>query len=160
MNKLLYFVAVAAFLFTACGPSKLQIQEMSLDCDVMIEVRYVEEDTIGFLVGNTLYLPSQQLAQDSLFPLLISPRNPMDIDAPARTDRISSADALTAYLSRTVPEMTRFGLVIGSSAGSDFDFNEKKVIQKISDYVKLHQGASLIIFREKNGDLIDAKKAF
>ncbi|MDR1760617.1 MAG: hypothetical protein LBR60_08875 [Fibrobacter sp.] len=160
MKKLFYFTAIAALLLTACGPSKLQIQEMSLDCDVMIEVRYVEEDTIAYLVGNTLYLTSQQLAHDSLFPLLISPRNPMDIDAPARTDRIPSADVLTGYLSRAVPEMTRFGLVIGSSTGSDFDFNEKNVVQKISDYVKLHQGASLIIFHEKDGDLIDAKKAF
>lgn len=153
-----WFAIFAALLLIACGPSKLQIQEMSSERDILIEVRYVENDSIGYFVGNTLFLNTRQFSGDSLFPLLVSTRNPANIDIPTATDVISDSKALTAYLSKNAPSLNHFGFVVSHTAALDIDFDEKKAIQMILNYIDTFKGASLVFFREKDGDLTHAKK--
>lgn len=67
MKKIaLALLASASMLFMACGPSKLEIQEMSAQSDVVVEVRQVLNDSISLFVGNTLYLNARQMVADEM----------------------------------------------------------------------------------------------
>ena len=55
MKKFLLALAVfASAVLVACGPSKLEMQEMSSSRDVIVEVRQVLNDSISLMIGNTL----------------------------------------------------------------------------------------------------------
>ena len=117
MKKLLIlFVAMVSGVFVACGPSKLEMQEMSSSRDVIIEVRQVLNDSISLMVGNTLYLNSKQVIGDNLFPLLVSTRDPQEIERLTATDIVNTPEDLLKYLRFTSPDMVNFGIVIGETA--------------------------------------------
>ncbi len=153
-------LGLLSLVLLACAPSSLQIKEMSSECDIMVEVRYVENDSIGLFVGNTLFLNTRQVTGESLFPMLISTRDPMNIDVPTATDVVRDPAELTAYLQRQIPALTRFGLVIGENVGHEISFEEKKVVNLLSQYFKTFDGSSLILFHEKGGELTNAKKLY
>ena len=58
MKKFLLALAVfASAVLVACGPSKLEMQEMSSSCDVIIEVRQVLNDSINFTrIGGIIHV--------------------------------------------------------------------------------------------------------
>lgn len=160
--KKLFLAAFAAlsFMLMACGPSKVEMQVMSAECDIIIEVRQVLNDSISLFVGNTLYLNSKQAANADIFPLLVSIRDPMEIEKLTATDVVSNADELIKYLRKASPDMIRFGLVIGETAYNEIGFDEASTVKKVEDALKKVEGGSLVLFHEKNGELTDAKKLY
>jgi len=157
---LLTLLGLVSLALLGCGPSSLQIKEMSLECDFMVEVRYVENDSIGIFVGNTLFLNTRQVVGGSLFPMLISTRDPMNIDMPTATNVIRDPQEFTAYLQKQVPSLTRFGIVIGDNVGREIGFEEASAVKMLSEYFKTFDGGSLVLFHEKGGDLTDAEKLY
>lgn len=153
-------VAAVSLTFMACGASKLEMQEMSSQCDVVVEVRQVLNDSISLFVGNTLYLNAKQMVADEMYPLLVSTRDPSDFQKPTATNIINSDDELLAYLRRVAPSMVQVGLVIGESAANEIGFEEAPAIQKMTSLFKKMEGGSLYLFHEKGGELTDAKKLF
>lgn len=163
MRKGLFILCAGLFSLAlmACGPSSLEIKEMSSECDFTVEVRYMQQDTIGLMVGNTLYLSTRQVVRDSLFPMLVSIRNPNNIDDNrVATTTINNSQEFTAYIGRAVPTPTHFGVVIGENVGNEIGFDEAKTVKKLSDYFRTYGGGSLVLFHEKGGELTDAKKLY
>ena len=161
MKKLLIlFVAMVSGVFVACGPSKLEIQEMSSSRDVIIEVRQVLNDSISLMIGNTLYLNSKQVIGDNLFPLLVSTRDPQEIERLTATDVVNTPEDLLKYLRFTSPDMVNFGIVIGETAYNEIGFDENHVVETLKNIFVKVDGGSLILFHEKNGELTSAKKLF
>ena len=161
MKKL--FVAFAAILsaaLVACGPSKLEIQEMSAQCDVIIEVRQVLDDSISLMVGNTLYLNAKQTVGESMFPLSVSTRDPQEIERLTATDLVEDEAALLKYLRFSSPDMVNFGIVIGETAKNEIGFDESKVVNTLKDIFVKVDGGTLVLFHEKGGEITDAKKLF
>lgn len=153
-------IAVLALALVACGPSKVDMQVMSAECDINIEVRQVLNDSISLFVGNTLYLNSKQAVGDDLFPLLVSIRDPMEIEKLTATDVISNPEELLNYFRKVAPDMIRFGLVIGETAYNEVGFDEAAIVEKIKTALQTIEGGSLILFHEKGGELTSAKKIF
>lgn len=161
MKKLfMAFAAVVSMALVACGPSKLEIQEMSSQCDVMIEVRQVLNDSISLMIGNTLYLNSKQVLGDNLFPLLVSTRDPQEIERLTSTDVVNDEAGLLTYLRYTSPDMVNFGIVIGETAYNEIGFDEAKIVNTLKDIFVKVDGGSLVLFHEKGGELTAAKKLF
>jgi hypothetical protein len=161
MKKL--FVAFAAILsaaLVACGPSKLEIQEMSAQCDVIIEVRQVLDDSISLMVGNTLYLNAKQTVGESMFPLSVSTRDPQEIERLTATDLVEDEAGLLKYLRFSSPDMVNFGIVIGETAKNEIGFDESKVVNTLKDIFVKVDGGTLVLFHEKGGEITDAKKLF
>lgn len=161
MKKLLILVvAMASAMFVACGPSKLEMQEMSSSRDIIIEVRQVLNDSISLMIGNTLYLNSKQVIGDNLFPLLVSTRDPQEIERLTATDVVNGPEDLLKYLRFTSPDMVNFGIVIGETAYNEIGFDENHVVETLKNIFIKVDGGSLILFHEKNGELTSAKKLF
>ena len=159
-KSFLALLGLVSLALLACAPSSLQIKEMSSECDFVVEVRYVENDSIGIFVGNTLFLNTRQVVGGSLFPMLIRTRDPMNIDMPTATNVVRDPQELTAYLQRQVPSLTRFGIVIGDNVDREIGSEEAEAIKMLSEYFKSFEGGSLVLFHEKGGDLIDAEKLY
>ena len=157
---LILFVALVSAVLVACGPSKLEIQEMSSSCDVIVEVRQVMNDSISLMVGNTLYLNSKQVLGDNLFPLLISTRDPQEIERLTATDIVNTPEDLLKYLRFASPDMVNFGIVIGETAYNEIGFDENHVVETLKNIFAKVDGGSLILFHEKGGELTAAKKLF
>ena len=155
-------MALATFLlvFMACGPSKLEIQEASSQSDVMIEVRQVLNDSISLFVGNIFYLNSKQAIADNMYPLLVSTRDPSELEKPTATDIINNDEDLLNYLRRKAPDMVNIGLVIGETAYNEIGFEEGDVVNKLTAIFKKMEGGSLVLFHEKGGELTDMKKHY
>ncbi|MCF0225052.1 MAG: hypothetical protein HUK20_12350 [Fibrobacter sp.] len=161
MKKLaVALLAFATFTLVACGPSKLEMQEMSSQCDVMVEVRQVLNDSISLFVGNTLYLNAKQTISDSFYPLLVSTRDPSELEKPTATDILNSDEELLNYLRRVSPDMMQVGLVIGETAANEIGFNESETIKKMIDVFKKVNGGSMVLFHEKSGELTSMKKLY
>ena len=156
----LMVLATISLALMACGPSKLEIQEASSQSDIQIEVRQVLNDSISLFVGNTFYLNSKQVIVDNLYPLLVSTRDPAELEKPTATDILNSDEELLNYLRRKSPEMMNIGLVIGETAYNEIGFEEADVVAKISKIFKKMQGGSLTLFHEKGGELTDMKKLY
>lgn len=152
--------ALTLSLMVACGASKLEMQEMSSQCDVNVEIRQVLNDSISLFVGNTLYLNAKQMVPDDMYPLLISTRDPSDFQKPTATDIINNDEDLLAYLRRVSPDMTQIGLVIGESAANEIGFEESDAIKKMTAIFKKMEGGSLILFHEQGGEYTDMKKLY
>jgi hypothetical protein len=161
MKKLLILVvAMASAMFVACGPSKLEMQEMSSSRDIIIEVRQVLNDSISLFVGNVFYLNSKQAVADNMYPLLVSTRDPSELEKPTATDIINSDEDLLNYLRRKAPDMMNIGLVIGETAYNEIGFEEADAVAKLSAIFKKMEGGSLVLFHEKGGELTDMKKLY
>ena len=161
MKKVLVaFVALVSAALIACGPSKLEIQEMSSSCDVSIEVGKVLDDTISLYVGNMFFLNAKQTVNEDLFPLSASVRDPMNIDVKGRTDVIASAEEFINYLRRPAPNAVTFGIVVNEAAKNEIGFDETKTVNRLVEVLKTLEGGSAILFHEKDGQLTDAKKLF
>mgnify|MGYP004449002367 FL=1 len=154
------FAALTLSLMTACGASKLELQEASSQCDVNVEIRQVLNDSISLFVGNTLYLNSRQMVSDQMYPLLVSTRDPADFQKPTATNIINSDEELLAYLRRVVPSFMQVGLVIGESAANEIGFEEEDAVKKMVAVFKKMEGGTLILFHEKSGEITDMKKLF
>ena len=161
MKKIaLGLISVVSFALMACGPSKLEIQEMSSNSDILLEVRQVLNDSISLFVGNTFYLNSKQVVADDMYPLLVSTRDPSELEKPTATDILNSDEDFLNYLRRVSPDMMNVGLVIGETAYNEIGFEEKPAVEKLTKLFKKVQGGSLTLFHEKNGELTDAKKLY
>lgn len=154
---LLFWVALA---LCACGASKLEIQEASLDCDVLVELRYVPDDSVALMVGNQLFMNTSQMFGREMFPLLVSARDPMDLERPASVQAIPSAEDFAAYLQRAVPGASRFGIVISSNVKQQIGFDEAEAVSKIRNALSSVQGGSAVLFHEEGGKLTDMKKLY
>jgi hypothetical protein len=161
MKKLaLAVLSVVSLALMACGPSKLEIQEASSQSDVLIEVRQVLNDSISLFVGNTFYLNSKQVIADDLYPLLVSMRDPAELEKPTATDILNSDEDLLNYLRRKSPDLMNVGIVIGETAYNEIGFEESDAVAKLTKVFKKVQGGSLVLFHEKAGELTDMKKLY
>lgn len=161
MKKLAFsLLAIASMFLMACGPSKLEIQEMSAQSDVIVEVRQVLNDSISLFVGNTLYLNAKQVVADELYPLFVSTRDPSEIEKPTATNVLNSDEELLNYLRKVSPQMTSVGIVIGETAANEIGFDEAGTVAKLTSIFKKMGGGTLILFHEKAGELTDAKRLF
>jgi hypothetical protein len=124
MKKLIIsFLFLFSFALIACGPSRIQIQEMSSACDVLIEVRHVQNDSIAIFVGNSLFVNTQQIVRDEIFPFLVSKRNPTDIDIPTATTVLNSKEEFIDYLKGSVSPLSSFGIVMGENVSNEIGFS-------------------------------------
>ncbi len=161
MKKIaLSLLAAVSIFFMACGPSKLEMQEQSSMCDVMIEVRQVLNDSISLFVGNTFYLNAKQVVADDMYPLLVSTRDPAEIEKPTSTNVLNSDEDFLNYLRRVSPQMVQVGLVIGETAANEIGFDEGETVTKLTKIFQKMGGGTLLLFHEKNGELTDMKKLF
>lgn len=161
MKKIaLAVLSVVSLALMACGPSKLEIQEASSQSDVLIEVRQVLNDSISLFVGNTFYLNSKQVIADDLYPLLVSMRDPAELEKPTATDILNSDEDLLNYLRRKSPDFMNVGIVIGETAYNEIGFEESDAVAKLTKVFKKVQGGSLVLFHEKAGELTDMKKLY
>ncbi len=162
MKKSLQLLSLAllSLLALACGPSKLEIQEMAIDSDLLLEFRYIENDSIGIRMGNMLVLNSSKTSGQDFYPLLVSTRSPDDIDKPTATTVISDDAGFLEYIRRENPQLSRFGVVIGENCQRDPSFSENNAIAIASRLAKMVPGSTLVVFREKDGDIFAAKKVF
>ena len=161
MKKLaLAVLSVVSLAFMACGPSKLEIQEASSQSDVLLEVRQVLNDSISLFVGNTLYLNSKQMVADDMYPLLVSTRDPAELEKPTATDILNNDEDFLNYLRRKAPDFVNVGVVIGETAYNEIGFEEKDAVEKLTKIFKKVQGGSMVLFHEKAGELTDMKKLY
>ena len=161
MKKLaLAVLSVVSLALMACGPSKLEIQEASTQSDVLLEVRQVLNDAISLFVGNTLYLNSKQMITDDMYPLLVSTRDPAELEKPTATDILNNDEEFLNYLRRKAPDFVNVGVVIGETAYNEIGFEEKDAVEKLSKIFKKVQGGTLVLFHEKAGELTDMKKLY
>ena len=161
MKKLaLAVLSVVSFALMACGPSKLEIQEASSQSDVLLEVRQVLNDSISLFVGNTLYLNSKQMVADDMYPLLVSTRDPAELEKPTATDILNNDEDFLNYLRRKAPDFVNVGVVIGETAYNEIGFEEKDAVEKLTKIFKKVQGGSMVLFHEKAGELTDMKKLY
>ena len=161
MKKLaLAVLSVVSLALMACGPSKLEIQEASSQSDVILEVRQVLNDSISLFVGNTFYLNSKQAISDAMYPLLVSTRDPAELEKPTATDILNNDEDLLNYLRRKSPDLMNVGIVIGETAYNEIGFEEEPVVAKLTAVFKKLQGGSLVLFHEKAGELTDMKKLY
>ena len=161
MKKLaLAVLSVVSLALMACGPSKLEIQEASSQSDVILEVRQVLNDSISLFVGNTFYLNSKQAISDEMYPLLVSTRDPAELEKPTATDILNNDEDLLNYLRRKSPDLMNVGIVIGETAYNEIGFEEAPVVAKLTAVFKKLQGGSLVLFHEKAGELTDMKKLY
>lgn len=161
MKKLaLAVLSVVSLALMACGPSKLEIQEASTQSDVLLEVRQVLNDSISLFVGNTLYLNSKQMITDDMYPLLVSTRDPAELEKPTATDILNNDEEFLNYLRRKAPDFVNAGIVIGETAYNEIGFEEKDAVEKLSKIFKKVQGGTLVLFHEKAGELTDMKKLY
>ncbi|MBP5247596.1 MAG: hypothetical protein J6Z31_07030 [Fibrobacter sp.] len=149
-------MAIACAL-TACGPSALEIKEMSSDCDFNVEIRYVPNDSIAIFMGNAIYVATSQLVSGNLYPLSISTRT--DIDSRAPTDVVNSDEEFAAYINRRVPGVSHFGIVIDENSGNEIGFEKSSAIQMFDNFFsKAYPGSNVVYFDSRNGSLVSAKK--
>lgn len=161
MKKLaLAVLSVVSLALMACGHSKLEIQEASTQSDVLLEVRQVLNDSISLFVGNTLYLNSKQMITDDMYPLLVSTRDPAELEKPTATDILNNDEEFLNYLRRKAPDFVNVGVVIGETAYNEIGFEEKDAVEKLSKIFKKVQGGTLVLFHEKAGELTDMKKLY
>lgn len=161
MKKLaLSLLAAASIFLMACGPSKLEMQEQSSMCDVVVEVRQVLGDSISLFVGNNFYLNVKQVVPDEMYPLHVSTRDPAEFEKPTATDVLNSDEEFLNYLRRVSPQMVQIGLVIGETAANEIGFDEGETVTKLTKIFQKMGGGSLILFHEKDGELTDMKKLF
>lgn len=161
MKKLaLAVLSVVSLALMACGPSKLEIQEASTQSDVLLEVRQVLNDSISLFVGNILYLNSKQMITDDMYPLLVSTRDPAELEKPTATDILNNDEEFLNYLRRKAPDFVNVGVVIGETAYNEIGFEEKDAVEKLSKIFKKVQGGTLVLFHEKAGELTDMKKLY
>ena len=161
MKKLaLAVLSVVSLALMACGHSKLEIQEASTQSDVLLEVRQVLNDSISLFVGNTLYLNSKQMITDDMYPLLVSTRDPAELEKPTATDILNNDEEFLNYLRRKAPDFVNVGVVIGETAYNEIGFEEKDAVEKRSKIFKKVQGGTLVLFHEKAGELTDMKKLY
>ncbi|MBR6317896.1 MAG: hypothetical protein IKR75_05665 [Fibrobacter sp.] len=161
MKKLaLAVLSVVSLALMACGPSKLEIQEASTQSDVLLEVRQVLNDSISLFVGNTLYLNSKQMVADDMYPLLVSTRDPAELEKPTATDILNNDEDFLNYLRRKAPNFVNVGVVIGETAYNEIGFEEKDAVEKLTKIFKKVQGGSMVLFHEKAGELTDMKKLY
>ena len=153
-------LSVVSLALMACGPSKLEIQEASSQSDIMVEVRQVLNDSISLFVGNTFYLNSKQAIADNMYPLLVSTRDPAELEKPTATDILNNDDDFLNYLRRKAPDMVNVGIVIGETAYNEIGFEEADAVAKLTALFKKLQGGSLVLFHEKDGELTDMKKLY
>ncbi len=161
MKKLaLAVLSVVSLALMACGPSKLEIQEASSQSDVLLEVHQVLNDSISLFVGNTLYLNSKQMVADDMYPLLVSTRDPAELEKPTATDILNNDEDFLNYLRRKAPDFVNVGVVIGETAYNEIGFEEKDAVEKLTKIFKKVQGGSMVLFHEKAGELTDMKKLY
>lgn len=161
MKKIvLIALATISLALMACGPSKIQMQETSSMCDVLVEVRQVLNDSISLYVGNVLYLNSKQVVADDMYPLNVSTRDPSEFEKLTATDVVNSDEEFLNYLRRKAPDMIRFGIVIGETAYNEIGFEEAAVVNKLTKLFQKIEGGSLTLFHEKDGELTDMKKLY
>ncbi len=163
MKKLFpaFLVAWAACLFLACGPSAFEIKEKASACEFNVEIRYVQDDSVGIFVGNVLYLSTSQFVSGSFYPLLVSSRDPMNIDGRAPTDVVNSDEELAAYINRRVPGALHFGIVLSDNVGYEIGFDSDVAVKTLRDFFeKSYPGSTAVLFGERGGELVSAKKLY
>lgn len=92
--------------------------------------------------------------------MLVSTRDPANLEMPTATDILNSDEELLNYLRKVSPQMTAVGLVIGETAANEIGFEESEAVAKLTAIFKKMGGGTLVLFHEKAGELTDAKKLF
>lgn len=152
-------VSTIALVLTNCAGNKAKAQEQVLECDVLFEYQQIENDSISLMVGNTIRLHTGKSLTGQFYPLLLSIRDPQDLDKPTSTEVIGSEEQLLGLLKSKFPFLKRFGVVIGESASSSHEFNENGALEPIQKLTKQISEAEILIFREKDGEIVSMESA-
>jgi hypothetical protein len=95
-----------------------------------------------------------------MYPLLVSTRDPAELEKPTATDILNNDEDFLNYLRRKAPDMVNVGIVIGETAYNEIGFEEADAVAKLTALFKKLQGGSLVLFHEKGGELTDMKKLY
>lgn len=147
-------ISFAVLIGAGCAGSKAKAQEQVLECDVLFEYQFVENDSISLMVGNTIRLHTGKAMTGAFYPLLLSIRDPQDLDKPTNTEVIGSEEQLFTLLQGKFPYLKRIGVVIGESAYQQSAFAEKDALLPIRGLVKRIPEAELLLFQEKGGEIV------
>ncbi len=158
LTMLLTLCALSVSLTACAGASKLEMQETSSALDVLVEVRYMQEDSIGLFVGNTLYLNTKHFVNGNLFPLALSKRDPMDIERIAPTETVQSPEEFTTFIQKTVPMVSQAGIVMGGNVKEQIGFSEQETIDVLLPLLRGLGAEKLFLFHEENGEYTSMKK--
>ena len=147
----------SARVIEACSPRLKVVSKWGTGIDAIDKEACKK---FGVMIGNTLYLNSKQVIGDNLFPLLVSTRDPAELEKPTATDILNNDEDFLNYLRRKAPDMVNVGIVIGETAYNEIGFEEADAVAKLTALFKKLQGGSLILFHEKGGELTDMKKLY
>jgi hypothetical protein len=100
------------------------------------------------------------MVADDMYPLLVSTRDPAELEKPTATDILNNDEDFLNYLRRKAPDFVNVGVVIGETAYNEIGFEEKDAVEKLTKIFKKVQGGSMVLFHEKAGELTDMKKLY
>jgi hypothetical protein len=152
-------VSTIALAFASCAGNKAKAQEQVLECDVLFEYQQIENDSISLMVGNTIRLHTGKSQTGQFYPLLLSVRDPQDLDKPTSTEVIGGEEQLLGLLKSKFPFLKRFGVVVGESTSGSREFSEKGALEPIEKLAKQIPEAEILIFREKAGEIVSVESA-
>lgn len=152
----LMILSIAALL-SSCAGNKAQAQEQVVACDILFEYQNVENDSISLLIGNTMRLHTGKAVEGQFYPLLISVRNPEDLDKPTSTEVIDSEASLLAFLQKRFPLLKSIGIVMGENTSNAIGFSESSALKPIKSLSKKISESELRLFREKGGDIVSVE---
>lgn len=160
MNKLLSVLLFAATaILMSCAGSKAKAQEQVLDCDLIFEYHAIENDSISLFIGNTFRLHTGKANPGRFYPLLVSVRNPRDLDRPTSTEIVSDDAGLLLLLRKNIPLLTTIGVVIDDNTSKAKGFTQAGALTPIFQLAKLIPGSRILVFHEKSGDLVRVETA-
>ena len=158
MNK---FLVVGLWIVTSflasCANSKAKAQEQVTECDVLFEYHSIVNDSISLMIGNTMRVHSAKTQPERFYPLLVSVRNPRDLDRPTSSEVILDDPSLLAFLRRELPFLQTIGVVISSNTSQDPGFSESGALVPIRKFAKLVPDSRILVFHELDGDVISVR---
>lgn len=156
----LFVLLLSVLSFFGCSSSpKLNAEEISDQCDVIIEVRHMGE-TLSMMVGKTFYLNSAQAASSRLFPMQVTVRDPENVEHVTPTRTIVSEENFIEFLRLCVPTPVIFGIVFDSSVKNEMGFDEAEVLEKIKAVTSKIDGGSAYLFHGESGVWKDVQKLY
>lgn len=156
---------LAAGLFVAavlsgCGASKFDIERATAKCDILIEVRELKADSVSWFVGNTVYLNPNQAKREAMFPMIISTRNPDNIDMQRGINFLNNEEELLSFIRSKSPNAVNFGMVFNDKALSELGVDEDKTVDDFVSVFRKINGGSMVVFYEKNGHITDMSTVY
>lgn len=137
----------------SCAGSKADAQLREQECDFLFEYQAIENDSIAILVGNTMRLHAGKATPGNFYPLLLSERDPQELDKPIATEVIQNEDELRSLVRKRARMLQYVGIVIGESTRNAKGFQESQAIAPIRSLVTSLPEVQLFVFQEREGEV-------